>query len=176
MISRRVYAANGAEPRRLQPLPSIDRRKAKCAWAWKKRPQLQVIFSFTSAASIHAGSLNGRESGKGRDVFVPGTELHLRVTELGGELDCALEYDAALFDEETARRILGHYQVLLQGIVANPQERISALPLLTGAERHQLIEEWNCARGGWGFLLSEISPRGICGTSRENSRRRRGYL
>ncbi len=38
--------------------------------------------------------------------------------------------------------MLGHYQVLLR-VVANPEERISALPLLTDAERRQLIEEWN---------------------------------
>ena len=39
--------------------------------------------------------------------------------------------------------MLGHYQTLLEGIVANPDERLSALPLLTEAERHQLLVEWN---------------------------------
>ena len=39
--------------------------------------------------------------------------------------------------------MLGHYQVLLEGIVANPETRIAELPLLTQAERHQLLVEWN---------------------------------
>ena len=32
---------------------------------------------------------------------------------------------------------------LLEGIVANPEQRISELPLLTEAEKHQLLVEWN---------------------------------
>jgi len=37
----------------------------------------------------------------------------------------------------------GSYQTLLEGILTNPEERVSALPLLTQAERHQLLVEWN---------------------------------
>jgi amino acid adenylation domain-containing protein len=36
-----------------------------------------------------------------------------------------------------------HFQTLLQGIVANPDQRLSRLPLLGQAERHQLLAEWN---------------------------------
>ena len=39
--------------------------------------------------------------------------------------------------------MVGHFQVLLEGIVANPDQRISDLPLLTEAEKHQLLVEWN---------------------------------
>jgi amino acid adenylation domain-containing protein len=35
------------------------------------------------------------------------------------------------------------YQTLLKSILTNPEERVSALPLLTQAERHQLLVEWN---------------------------------
>ena len=35
------------------------------------------------------------------------------------------------------------YKTLLEGIVANPEQRISELPLLTEAEKHQLLVEWN---------------------------------
>ena len=44
---------------------------------------------------------------------------------------------------DTIRRMLGHYQTLLEGIVANPDRRLSELPLLTGAERQQMLVEWN---------------------------------
>ena len=37
----------------------------------------------------------------------------------------------------------GHYRMMLEGIVANPDLRLSELPLLTEAERHQLLIEWN---------------------------------
>ena len=39
--------------------------------------------------------------------------------------------------------MIGHYQTLLEGIVADPTQRVSDLPLLTEAERHQLLMEWN---------------------------------
>lgn len=52
-------------------------------------------------------------------------------------------YSTALFDRATIERMAGHFTTLLQGIVADPDTRISELPLLTHAERHQLLEEWS---------------------------------
>jgi amino acid adenylation domain-containing protein len=39
--------------------------------------------------------------------------------------------------------MLRHFRTLLEGIVANPEQRISELQLLTEAEKHQLLVEWN---------------------------------
>ncbi|HEY9673078.1 MAG TPA: amino acid adenylation domain-containing protein [Waterburya sp.] len=52
-------------------------------------------------------------------------------------------YDSSLFNAATITRLVEHYQVLLAGIVANPQQTISHLSLLTETERHQLLVEWN---------------------------------
>ena len=49
----------------------------------------------------------------------------------------------------TIRRLLGHFQRVLEGVVANPDERIWKLPLLTGAERHQLLVGWNDTAAGY---------------------------
>ncbi|KYC42732.1 non-ribosomal peptide synthetase [Scytonema hofmannii PCC 7110] len=57
----------------------------------------------------------------------------------------AWEYNTDLFDSSTIARMAGHFVTLLEGIVANPQERISQLPLLTEAEQ-QLLVEWNDTR------------------------------
>ena len=54
-----------------------------------------------------------------------------------------VEYNVDLFDEATISRMVRHLEVLLGGVVANPDERISHLGLLTEAEREQLLEEWN---------------------------------
>jgi len=40
----------------------------------------------------------------------------------------------------------GHWQTLLEGIVADPKQRLSDLPLLTEADRQQLLVEWNDTR------------------------------
>jgi amino acid adenylation domain-containing protein len=55
----------------------------------------------------------------------------------------AFEYNTDLFDADAIARMLGHFQNLLEGIVANPQAKLSDLPLLTEAEKHQLLVEWN---------------------------------
>ena len=66
-------------------------------------------------------------------------DVHKKVERL----NCLFEYDADLFDASTIKRMLGHFQILLEGIVANPDARLWELPLLTQAERHQLLVEWN---------------------------------
>jgi amino acid adenylation domain-containing protein len=70
-------------------------------------------------------------------------DLTLFVTETGGELSCWLEFNTDLFDQSTAVQMLRHFAVLLEGIVAAPDRRLSELPLLTQSERHQLLVEWN---------------------------------
>jgi amino acid adenylation domain-containing protein len=52
-------------------------------------------------------------------------------------------YKTALFDAATVRRLLGHLEVLLRGVAAGPAARLSELPLLTDAELHQELAEWN---------------------------------
>ena len=52
-------------------------------------------------------------------------------------------YSTDLFDKATINRMLGHFETLLEGIVANPEQRVANLPLLSQSELHQLLVEWN---------------------------------
>ena len=70
-------------------------------------------------------------------------DLTLMMAEVDGKLTGTWEYNADLFEATTIRRMVSHFQTLLEGIVTNPQQEISALPLLTAAERHQMLVEWN---------------------------------
>ncbi|MGE5305217.1 MAG: condensation domain-containing protein, partial [Alphaproteobacteria bacterium] len=70
-------------------------------------------------------------------------DLSLYIWEERAGLKARLEYNTDLYDAATVNRMLGHFNVLLQGIVANPDQRLSALPMLTEAERRQLLIEWN---------------------------------
>ena len=58
-----------------------------------------------------------------------------------------LEYSTDLFDPSTVRRLLGHFRALLESAVANPDQRISRLPLLSSEERHTLLVQWNDTQG-----------------------------
>ncbi|HKH43205.1 MAG TPA: amino acid adenylation domain-containing protein [Thermoanaerobaculia bacterium] len=70
-------------------------------------------------------------------------DLLLSLNESGGALSGLCEYATALFDVSTVDRLLSHLENLLTGIVADPGRRLSALPLLSAAEQHQLFAEWN---------------------------------
>lgn len=59
------------------------------------------------------------------------------------ELLLKIKYDQQWFDDATIARMLGHIQTVLESIAANPWQCLGELPLLTAAERHQLLVEWN---------------------------------
>jgi amino acid adenylation domain-containing protein/non-ribosomal peptide synthase protein (TIGR01720 family) len=53
------------------------------------------------------------------------------------------EYNSDLFEPDTIARMTSHFQTLLAAIIANPNQPIGELPLLSQQERHQLLVEWN---------------------------------
>ena len=70
-------------------------------------------------------------------------DLTLSFTEGLQKLTGFFEYSTDLFEPATILRMIGHFQLLLEEIVANPDEPISSFPLLTETERRLLLGEWN---------------------------------
>ena len=70
-------------------------------------------------------------------------DLTLEMIETKDSIRGIFKYDTDLFDAATIARMEGHFEVLLEGIVANPQQSIGNLPILTSSEEHQLLVEWN---------------------------------
>ncbi len=109
-------------------------------------PLFQVMFALQQSA-LPTLELTGL-------TIIPGSgttdtakfDLSLDLVETSAGLSGELEYSTDLFDAATISRMLGHFQALLEGIVAAPDCRISALPLLTAAERQQLLVEWNATQ------------------------------
>jgi amino acid adenylation domain-containing protein/non-ribosomal peptide synthase protein (TIGR01720 family) len=58
-------------------------------------------------------------------------------------LQATLRYNSDLFQPTTIRRMAGHLLTLLEGLAIDPELRLSDLPLLTTAERSQLLVTWN---------------------------------
>ncbi|MHA6757541.1 amino acid adenylation domain-containing protein [Streptacidiphilus sp. PAMC 29251] len=65
--------------------------------------------------------------------------------EADGSLDGTIVYASDLFDEPTMARLAGHFGSLLSAVTAAPGSRLSELDLLTGAERQQILVDWNGA-------------------------------
>ncbi|UCC64491.1 MAG: AMP-binding protein, partial [Anaerolineae bacterium] len=70
-------------------------------------------------------------------------ELTLLVAEVEERLIASLQYNTDLFETATINRMVRHFQTLLGSIVVNPDQQLAELPLLTQAERHHLLVEWN---------------------------------
>ncbi len=73
-------------------------------------------------------------------------DLKLMAVECEQGMIFSFQYRRPLFRHETVARIAAHFDVLLRGIIANPNERLAQLPLLTEPERYRLIVEWNATQ------------------------------
>jgi amino acid adenylation domain-containing protein len=108
-------------------------------------PLTQVLFNFRNmpAADLSFAGLCAKLESVDAQNLV--SDLEIEIEQRGDDFRCVARYDAALFNASTVQRWIGHFQTLLDGVVALPGERVSRIPLLTASERHQLVVEWNSA-------------------------------
>ena len=106
-------------------------------------PLFQVMFQLhntpTTTLELPGLTLSPLEFDKETAKF----DLTLSMVEIKQGLIGTLEYNTDLFNAATITQMLGHFQSLLEGIVVNPDQQISKLPILSEAERQQLLVEWN---------------------------------
>ncbi|KYC42727.1 non-ribosomal peptide synthetase [Scytonema hofmannii PCC 7110] len=109
-----------------------------------RNPLVQVMFSLQNApqSSGNLSGLNIQNLPLPIDVRAR-FDLEVNYWEVPSGLEGVWCYNTDLFEATTIARIAQHFQTLLKAIVANPKVRISELPLLTPAQRHQLLVEWN---------------------------------
>jgi amino acid adenylation domain-containing protein/non-ribosomal peptide synthase protein (TIGR01720 family) len=70
-------------------------------------------------------------------------DLTLSMQDSASGLIGVWEYNTDLFNADTIARMALHLQTILEAIIANPKAQISKSPMLTEAERQQLLVEWN---------------------------------
>ena len=108
-----------------------------------RNPLFQVTFQLfsTPEEGKRSEATKGTtiEINRGMAIFDLAVNLWEGPEGLGGHI----EYSTDLFEAATIERLANHFRVLLKGIVARPEERLSQLPLLTEGEKRQLLVEWN---------------------------------
>ncbi|WP_395665188.1 amino acid adenylation domain-containing protein [Methylocella sp.] len=107
-----------------------------------RRPLVEVQFNLERLGdriSLTGLEVEARSNPKAAVIF----DLFFNVTEQDGGLRIDCDYNSDLFDEATIDRWIGHYRTLIDAVAADPAQKISALPLLSPAEREWLVHGLN---------------------------------
>ncbi|MBG1267392.1 non-ribosomal peptide synthetase/type I polyketide synthase [Nostoc sp. WHI] len=107
-------------------------------------PLFQVMFILDSATPISEMQLPGVTWSRMMvENYTSKLDLTLTLENTAQGLVGEWEYNTDLFEVATITRMAEHFRNLLEGMVANPEQRITELPLLAAWERQQLLVEWN---------------------------------
>ncbi len=102
-------------------------------------PVFQVMFAHQqapeSALSLPGVSIGGIDVHSATSKF----DLLLEMQELSEGMQCFFEYSTDLFDDSTAERLVTHFLVFLRELAADPERPIAEVPLLTDAQRQELL-------------------------------------
>ena len=108
-----------------------------------RHPLFQVVFSMHAAEGSAEGDLAGLKAAAGEgSTGTAKVDLTLALVEHADGITGAIQYATDLFDAATIERMAGHFRVLLEGAAADPDRRISDLPLMPAEETRRLLEAW----------------------------------
>jgi amino acid adenylation domain-containing protein len=108
-----------------------------------RNPLFQVMFQLRTLHAVESGSGHLRMEEVKLDAGIALVDLILDVVDSGDGLQCVFVYNTDLFEASHIERLGMHYVALLEGVVADPDCQISALPMLSPAERRRLLVDWN---------------------------------
>lgn len=106
-------------------------------------PLVQVMFSLQNneQADLLLHGVTAESVVYARDVAL--FDLELNALEHVEGLDLHWTYNRDIFFDSTIWQLAHSFKVLLDGIIAHPETRIHALPLIDAKTQHQLLVEWN---------------------------------
>ena len=116
-----------------------------------RNPLIQIVFALQNAPSSpwDFPGVKVEDLVSGLDSVRVDLEVYLWDVPEGLGGFCS--YNRDLFDPATIARMMTHFKALLAAIVANPQQPVALLPLLTSQEKHQLLEEWNETKADYSY-------------------------
>jgi amino acid adenylation domain-containing protein len=107
-------------------------------------PIFQAVLAFDNAPGERVLSLPGLKVSEFKAPHSSAKfDLTLLLRDVGERIEGALEYATDLFERASIERIATHLLSLLEAMVADDQQRISTLKLLSQAERQQLLVGFN---------------------------------
>lgn len=107
------------------------------------RPLFQVLFELENAPRTELNFKGLLVQPLAIESRTAKFDLSLAMMKTPQGLAGTLEYNVDLFTAETIARMIDHFRILLEGIVAHPDQSVADLPLLTSSERYELLSSRN---------------------------------
>jgi amino acid adenylation domain-containing protein len=104
-------------------------------------PLFQVMFAFQNAPTVSAELPGLSLSAVDVEAGTAKTDLGLILVETDQGIRGSLSYATALFDRSTIRRMLSHFEKLLESLAAQPDAPIRDLALMTPAEERRILAQ-----------------------------------
>jgi amino acid adenylation domain-containing protein len=118
-----------------------------------RNPLVQVTFQLFNAPARRDGEgwrARVLDINRGVATF----DLALDLWETNSALSGFMEYSTDLFEAATVKQMLRHFEALVDAAAGDPDEAIERLPILSEAETHRQVVEWN--------QTARAYPRGAC--------------
>jgi amino acid adenylation domain-containing protein len=119
-----------------------------------RHPLFQVLFTLQNAPRPEVNLADLAFSVLPLDTDTSKFELSFTAWEDSEGLALSVEYRSDLFKSDTIERMIQHFRVLLERLVADADQPVSQLPLMTEVERRQLLLDWNRTEAEF--------PQGVC--------------
>ncbi len=118
---------------------------------WSELPSAVPLFESLVVFENFPTAFSPESDGAEQDEFYfERTNYPLCVVAIPGEeLRLWFYYQQQRFEPAAIERMAGHLRTVLEGIAANPRQRLGDLPLLTAAEQRQILKEWNATGKEW---------------------------
>lgn len=120
-----------------------------------RNPLFQVVFQLLNILTTNSRP----RTGVGEPVVelertTADFDLVLHVSEDAQQV--TFEYNRTLFSQDSIVRMAGHYQRLLEAVVAAPDQHLHSLPLMTPEVRDRVLVEWNATARDYPFDCSVV--------------------
>ena len=108
-----------------------------------RNPLFDVFFSYEDFNFREITLPDIEISLKDYDFKISKFDLSLRVSECKDNFNCCFEYATKLFNEKTILRFVNYFKNVIDGVVGNPEIKISDIEIITELEKHQILYEFN---------------------------------
>lgn len=109
-----------------------------------ENPLFQTLFAYEGGEEGPGLALQGlRSQRKWPTLDTAKFDVSLFMASDADGLHGGFEFATDLFDRSTLERLAGHFECLMQAMVASPHARLGDLPLLRPQDRARMLVDWN---------------------------------